>query len=76
VLGVSTSTVEKSPSLFREILAPRGEVNQSGDIGQAAVFRWCGEHAHYILSWCRRHRSRHRELADLPDHVFAKRVVR
>jgi hypothetical protein len=19
------------------------------------VYRWCGEHARYILSWCRRH---------------------
>jgi DNA-binding NarL/FixJ family response regulator len=74
VLGVSTSTVEKSPALFREVMAPRGEVGPDGDVGQAGIFRWCGEHAHYILSWCRRHRDRHRELAGLPAEVFVRRT--
>jgi DNA-binding NarL/FixJ family response regulator len=72
VLGVSTSTVEKSPALFREVMAPRGEVGPDGDVGQAAIFRWCGEHAHYILSWCRRHRDRYRELSSLPPEVFVR----
>jgi DNA-binding NarL/FixJ family response regulator len=67
-MSLSTSTVEKMLKLFRTCLSERGEMSADGDLSQAAVFRWCGEHAHFILSWCRRHAAQHAMLRD--QHVL------
>lgn len=75
VLSMSASNAEKSSDLFRDMLLARGEIGATGDLDKAAVFRWCGEHAHFILSWCRRHAARHRVLRDLPPGVFDKRLT-
>jgi len=54
-LSVSIDNVNVASDLFRPMLATRSEL-PFGDHEptQATIYRWCGENAHYILSWCRR----------------------
>jgi len=49
------SYVSAAPQKFGDGLYSLGEVSDPGDVNQATIFRWSGEHARYILSWCRRH---------------------
>jgi hypothetical protein len=37
------------------LIRERGEHSPALKMTPEAVYRWCGEHAAYILSWCRRH---------------------
>lgn len=37
-----------------ELIWRRGE-HTGPTVPSSVVYRWCGEHARYILSWCRRH---------------------
>lgn len=53
--GSSQSSVEKLTAAFGEALWKLGEVSDPQDVKQAVIFRWCGEHARYIIGWCRRH---------------------
>ncbi len=52
--GYSMHSVHKASDLFGEALQCMGEVDDARRVKQATVFRWCGEHARYIVSWCRR----------------------
>jgi DNA-binding NarL/FixJ family response regulator len=54
LLSYSVHTVNKTTQRFADFLTSRGEVAEPSDVSQAVVFRWCGEHARYIISWCRR----------------------
>ncbi|MEW1734851.1 response regulator [Nocardia beijingensis] len=36
------------------IIARRGESDSRGELTPAVVYRWCGIHARYLVSWCRR----------------------
>lgn len=64
-LNISTANAARAPELFRPMLQARGELPaDEPQLSQASIFRWCGQHAHYILSWCRRHPARVGALAD------------
>lgn len=49
------SSVATAPRLFGDALCAWGEVEDPARVNQAIIFRWCGEHGRYIVSWCRRH---------------------
>ncbi|MET9199561.1 response regulator [Gordonia sp. NPDC003585] len=53
---VSPNTANKVTSHYLgPIIERRGEHDDRLPMTQAAVYRWCGLHARYIVSWCRRH---------------------
>lgn len=53
---VSPNTANKLTSHYLgPIITQRGEHDERLPLSQAAVYRWCGLHARYIVSWCRRH---------------------
>ncbi len=53
---VSPNTANKVTSHYLgPIIVERGEHDTSLPMTQAAVYRWCGLHARYLISWCRRH---------------------
>ena len=55
VAGVSPSTANKVTSHYLgPIMITRGEHDESLPLTQGAVYRWCGLHARYLVSWCRR----------------------
>ncbi|MFE7744800.1 response regulator [Nocardia sp. NPDC057455] len=37
-----------------QIISQRGENEANGELTPAVVYRWCGLHARYLMSWCRR----------------------
>lgn len=52
---VSPNTANKVTSHYLgPIIEKRGEHDPMLPMTQAAVYRWCGLHARYIVSWCRR----------------------
>jgi hypothetical protein len=55
VANVSRETAAKLVSYLGPIMASRGEPPPGEPLTQAAVYRWCGENARYLLSWNRRH---------------------
>lgn len=50
----AAKTVENAPKLLAPYLLQRGEIDEDSPVSQAMFFRWCGEHARFIMSWCRR----------------------
>ncbi|WP_040525294.1 hypothetical protein [Gordonia effusa] len=53
---VSPNTANKVASTYLgPIITRRDEHDESLPLTQASVYRWCGLHARYIVSWCRRH---------------------
>nr|WP_223204886.1 response regulator [Gordonia jinghuaiqii] len=53
---VSPNTANKVTSHYLgPIITARGEHGPGLPMTQAAVYRWCGLHARYLISWCRRH---------------------
>ncbi len=50
-----------------ELIWRRGEHTDPA-VPASVVYRWCGEHARYILSWCRRNGH-----ADVADRVVGRR---
>lgn len=52
---VGYDTAAKIVDYLGPLIRDRGE--HPGDLKMTpeVVYRWCGEHARYILSWCRRH---------------------
>ncbi|ATD73323.1 MULTISPECIES: hypothetical protein [Gordonia] len=53
---VSPNTANKVTSHYLgPLIEERGEQPTSSPLTQAAVYRWCGLHARYLISWCRRH---------------------
>ena len=56
VARVSNNTASKLASNYvGPMMRARHEHDDRLPLTQAAVFRWCGLHARYIVSWCRRH---------------------
>jgi CheY-like chemotaxis protein len=52
---VAPSTANKVTSHYLgPIISARGEHNSALPLTQGAVYRWCGVHARYLVSWCRR----------------------
>ncbi|MFZ2510778.1 MAG: response regulator [Gordonia sp. (in: high G+C Gram-positive bacteria)] len=55
VAKVSPSTANKVTSHYLgPIMTARGEHDAQLPLTQGAVYRWCGLHARYLTSWCRR----------------------
>ncbi|WP_102144541.1 response regulator [Mycobacterium hubeiense] len=53
--GVAVNTATKVATHYLgPIIQQRGEHDPSLPLTLAAVYRWCGLHARYIVSWCRR----------------------
>ncbi|MEE4023828.1 response regulator [Gordonia sp. PKS22-38] len=53
---VSPNTANKLTSHYLgPIITQRREHDDRLPLTQATVYRWCGLHARYIVSWCRRH---------------------
>lgn len=53
---VSPNTANKVTSHYLgPIIMRRQEHDPNLQLTQASVYRWCGLHARYIVSWCRRH---------------------
>ncbi|CAN5284784.1 hypothetical protein BH09ACT12_BH09ACT12_25930 [soil metagenome] len=53
--SVSSSTAEKLAGYLRPIMVAREEHRPELRLTSASVYRWCGLHARYLTSWCRRH---------------------
>ncbi|WP_147381610.1 response regulator transcription factor [Nocardioides immobilis] len=69
-LHVAPATANRVPDAFRPMLEVRGEWRDvRGPNRQALIFQWCGENAHYILSWCRRNV----EVLGVDPQVFSRR---
>jgi CheY-like chemotaxis protein len=54
IAQVAPETANKLVSYLAPIIKARGEVPPHEPLTQPAVYRWCGEHARYLLSWERR----------------------
>lgn len=53
---VSQNTANKlAPNYIGPLMRARREHDDRLPLTQASVYRWCGLHARYIASWCRRH---------------------
>jgi CheY-like chemotaxis protein len=52
---VGYDTAAKLVDYLGPLIRDRGEHSSELKMTPEAVYRWCGEHARYILSWCRRH---------------------
>jgi CheY-like chemotaxis protein len=55
VTGLGEDTVNKLVQQLGPLIVARGEHEPSLRMNCQVVYRWCGEHACYIRSWCRRH---------------------
>ena len=56
VAKVSANTANKVASTYiGPMMLARNEHDERLPLTQASVYRWCGLHARYIVSWCRRH---------------------
>jgi hypothetical protein len=54
--GVAVNTAAKVTTHYLgPIIQQRGEHDPRLPMTLSAVYRWCGLHARYIVSWCRRH---------------------
>ena len=54
--GVALNTASKVTTQYLgPIITERGEHDPALPMTLAAVYRWCGLHARYVKSWCRRH---------------------
>ncbi|NLG46936.1 response regulator [Gordonia sp. (in: high G+C Gram-positive bacteria)] len=55
IAKVSPSTANKVTSHYLgPIMLARDEHDEDLPLSQGAVYRWCGLHARYLISWCRR----------------------
>ena len=52
--GLSVRTIEAAPERFGDVVHRTGGAASPQAVNQAVLFRWCGERAPYIRSWCRR----------------------
>lgn len=55
VADVAVDSANKLIKYLRPIIQSRKEAPPDEPTTQASVYRWCGEHARYLLSWYRRH---------------------
>ena len=51
---VGYDTAAKLVDYLGPLIRERGEHSRELKMTPEAIYRWCGEHARYILSWCRR----------------------
>jgi CheY-like chemotaxis protein len=58
---VGYDTAAKLVDYLGPLIKDRGEHGPGLKMTPEAVYRWCGEHARYILSWCRR--NGHEDIA-------------
>jgi CheY-like chemotaxis protein len=69
IAGVAPDTASKvGAGYLGELIWSRGEHTSTGlpaRVPTTVVYRWCGEHARYILSWCRRNHQN-----DVADRVI------
>jgi hypothetical protein len=61
---VPLDTANKVHQYLRKLILDRNEYPSVGELTKPAVYRWCGEHARYLLSWSRRH--------DPPDKIITR----
>lgn len=54
VTGIPKGTASRPQDYLGPLITERGEYPEQMRVKQGVVYRWCGEHARYILSWCRR----------------------
>jgi CheY-like chemotaxis protein len=52
---VGYDTAAKLVDYLGPLIRERGEHSPALKMTPEVAYRWCGEHARYILSWCRRH---------------------
>ncbi len=57
--GMSINTVNKLTAYLGPLIRARHEHPDDLPITSQTVYRWCGEHAHYLSSWNRRHTDSH-----------------
>lgn len=81
VAKVSPNTANKLATTYiGPLMRRRNEHDDHLPLTQVAVYRWCGLHARYIVSWCRR--NRHADVLDrrrsqlLGDIMIVGRRVR
>jgi hypothetical protein len=67
---VGYDTAAKLVDYLGPLIMERGEHSSELKMTPEVVYRWCGEHARYILSWCRRN-----GYADIATRVTAALVV-
>jgi len=58
---VGYDTAAKLVDYLGPLIKDRGEHGPGLKMTPEVVYRWCGEHARYILSWCRR--NGHEDIA-------------
>ncbi len=49
------TAVKVAEKYLGPLIQERGEHPSQVPLTTQSVYRWCGEHAHYLVSWCRRH---------------------
>lgn len=54
--GIPKNTVQKVMGQLGPLIVARGELAAGLSMTSEVLYRWCGEHAGYILSWCRRNK--------------------
>jgi DNA-binding NarL/FixJ family response regulator len=54
ITGIPEDTVNKTPAALQQLLVARGELAPGAVTNAGVLYRWCGLHADYLLSWCRR----------------------
>lgn len=71
--GVGVNTASKVATHYLgPIIRQRGEHNPEMPLTLPVVYRWCGLHARYLVSWCRRHG--HIEVVQGVNGVRSSRV--
>jgi DNA-binding NarL/FixJ family response regulator len=53
--NIPLNTVNKLVAYLGPLILSRREHPQELPLTAPSVYRWCGEHSRYLLSWCRRH---------------------
>ena len=54
--GVGINTANKAATHYLgPMILQRGEHDPALPLTLSAVYRWCGLHSRYLVSWCRRH---------------------
>ena len=51
---IPLNTVNKLVTYLGPLIQARGEHDSDLSLNSQAVYRWCGEHSRYLMSWCRR----------------------
>lgn len=54
VAAVAPGTANRLVEYLGPLIEGRGEHISTLKMTPEVIYRWCGEHSHYILSWCRR----------------------